>query len=84
MIPYQGTATMRDERKWEPVEFGWPEIPPELNKRARLQWHLRFDRDLKKLLQNEAATKKFLAEVVYDVPEDLLDDVLRIRLAELL
>ena len=32
---------------------------------------------------NEAATRRFLAEEVYDVPDTLLDDLVRVRLADL-
>lgn len=32
---------------------------------------------------NEAATRRFLAEDVYGVPDSLLDDLLRVRLADL-
>lgn len=38
---------------------------------------------LRGLESNETATRKFLAEEVYGVPDELLDDVVRIRLGEL-
>lgn len=38
---------------------------------------------LRQVAANEAATRRFLAERVYGVPDDLLDDLLRVRLAEL-
>jgi hypothetical protein len=49
----------------------------------RRQWHLRFDRGLRRLLRNKLEARRFLATEVYDVPEDLLDDVVRVTLAEL-
>ena len=39
--------------------------------------------DLKLLLHNERETRRFLAREVYGVPDELLDDVLRVRLADL-
>lgn len=38
---------------------------------------------LAKVAHNEAATRKFLADEVYGVPDVLLDDLVRIRLTEL-
>jgi 8-oxo-dGTP pyrophosphatase MutT (NUDIX family) len=38
---------------------------------------------LRALLQSEVETRRFLAEEVYGVPDHALDDLLRIRLAEL-
>ena len=38
---------------------------------------------LRGLESNETATRKFLAEEVYGVSDELLDDVVRVRLAEL-
>jgi hypothetical protein len=38
---------------------------------------------LRQVATNEAETRRFLAERVYGVPDDLLDDLLRVRLAEL-
>ncbi|MEX2584620.1 MAG: hypothetical protein WD766_15230 [Gemmatimonadota bacterium] len=38
---------------------------------------------LGQVTRNEAETRRFLSEEVYDVPDDLLDDLVRIRLSEL-
>ena len=38
---------------------------------------------LRQVMQNEAETRRFLAEEVYHVSDDLLDDLVRIRLADL-
>lgn len=38
---------------------------------------------LRGLESNETSTRTFLAEEVYGVPDELLDDVVRVRLAEL-
>lgn len=38
---------------------------------------------LRQVAHNEAETRRFLAEDVYGVPDDLLDDMVRIRFAEL-
>lgn len=38
---------------------------------------------LRGLEGNETATRKFLSDEVYGVPDELLDDVVRVRLAEL-
>ena len=43
--------------------------------------HLR-DR-IQAVAHNEAETRRFLAEDVYGVPDDLLDDMVRIRFADL-
>ncbi len=37
---------------------------------------------LSQVAQNEAETRRFLAEEVYGVPDDLLDDLVRIHLAD--
>ena len=38
---------------------------------------------LRQVATNEAATRRFLADEVYGVEDDLLDDLLRIRLGDL-
>jgi hypothetical protein len=38
---------------------------------------------LKQVAHNESETRRFLAEDVYGVPDDLLDDMVRIRFSEL-
>jgi hypothetical protein len=38
---------------------------------------------LRQVARNEAETRRFLAERVYGVPDELLDDLLRVRLGEL-
>ena len=38
---------------------------------------------LRTVARNEADTRRFLAEDVYGVPDDLLDDLIRVRLREL-
>jgi hypothetical protein len=38
---------------------------------------------LKKVASNEMETRRFLAENVYNVPDDLLDDLVRLRLSDL-
>lgn len=38
---------------------------------------------LRQVAHNEEQTRRFLANEVYDVPDALLDDLLRVRLAEL-
>jgi hypothetical protein len=38
---------------------------------------------LGQVARNEEETRRFLAERVYGVPDDLLDDLLRVRLADL-
>jgi hypothetical protein len=38
---------------------------------------------LRRVADNEERTRRFLAEEVYGVPDDLLDDLVRIRLASL-
>lgn len=38
---------------------------------------------LHEVARNEAATRRFLAEEVYGVPDALLDDLLRVRLGDL-
>jgi hypothetical protein len=40
-------------------------------------------RMLRTVARNEEETRRFLAEEVYAVPDDLLDDMVRIRLADL-
>jgi hypothetical protein len=37
---------------------------------------------LSQMAQNEAETRRFLAEEVYGVPDDLLDDLVRVHLAD--
>ena len=39
----------------------------------------RLSEGLKQVAHNEAETRRFLAEDVYGVPDDLLDDFLRLR-----
>ncbi len=38
---------------------------------------------LRQLASNEAETRRFLAEEVYGVPDELLDDLIRVHLADL-
>lgn len=38
---------------------------------------------LRQVTTNEAETRRFLSTEVYGVPDDLLDDLVRVRLAEL-
>jgi hypothetical protein len=38
---------------------------------------------LAKVARNEAETRRFLAENVYGVPDDLLDELVRVKLADL-
>ena len=38
---------------------------------------------LRRLEMNEGETRRFLAEEVYGVPDELLDDLLRVRLEDL-
>ena len=38
---------------------------------------------LRQVASNEQETRRFLAEEVYGVPDDLLDDLLRVRLRDL-
>jgi hypothetical protein len=38
---------------------------------------------LRQVESNEEATRRFLSEEVYHVPEELLDDLLRVHLADL-
>ena len=38
---------------------------------------------LRAVTRNETETRRFLAEEVYGVPDDLLDDLVRVRLASL-
>ncbi|HEX2189214.1 MAG TPA: hypothetical protein VHG51_09975 [Longimicrobiaceae bacterium] len=38
---------------------------------------------LREVARNEAETRRFLAEEVYGVPDTLLDDLVRVRLADL-
>jgi hypothetical protein len=43
----------------------------------------RFRDDLRLVLRNEEATRRLLAEEVYRVPDEWLDELLRVRLEEL-
>lgn len=43
----------------------------------------RLSRALREVARNETETRRFLADEVYGVPDDLLDDLVRIRLAGL-
>ena len=38
---------------------------------------------LREVARNETETRRFLAEEVYDVPDDLLDDLVRVRQEDL-
>lgn len=38
---------------------------------------------LRQVAHNETETRRFLTEEVYGVPDDLLDDLIRVRLGEL-
>lgn len=38
---------------------------------------------LREVARNEGETRRFLAEEVYGVPDELLDDLVRVRLADL-
>lgn len=43
----------------------------------------RLGRLLREVARNETETRRFLSEEVYGVPDDLLDDLLRVRLGDL-
>ncbi len=43
----------------------------------------RLARALREVAANEAETRRFLSREVYGVPDDLLDDLVRVRLADL-
>jgi hypothetical protein len=43
----------------------------------------RLNQMLRQLSRNEDETRRFLAREVYGVPDDLLDDLVRVRLADL-
>lgn len=38
---------------------------------------------LREVARNEAETRRFLADEVYGVPDELLDDLVRVRLSDL-
>ena len=42
----------------------------------------RLSRMLREVAHNETETRRFLASEVYDVPDDLLDDLLRVRMKD--
>jgi hypothetical protein len=46
-------------------------------------WRSRFDRDARVVLANEIETRRLLARQVYRVPDEWLDEVLRVRMADL-
>lgn len=43
----------------------------------------RLSRMLREVAHNEAETRRFLSEEVYGVPDDLLDDMMRVRMDDL-
>jgi hypothetical protein len=43
----------------------------------------RLARAIGEVAKNETETRRFLAEEVYGVPDDLLDDLVRVRLSDL-
>lgn len=43
----------------------------------------RLAQNLRAVARNEAETRRFLADEVYGVPDDLLDDLVRVRLVDL-
>ena len=43
----------------------------------------RLARAIGEVAKNEVETRRFLAEEVYGVPDDLLDDLVRVRLSDL-
>lgn len=62
---------------------GEPPRPQRIPTAAVHPWLNRFGRDLRVVLDNEIATRHVLASEVYRVPEAWLDDVLRVRMADL-
>jgi hypothetical protein len=50
---------------------------------ARNVWLFRLRIDTRLLVRNEEETRRFLAQEVYRVPEEWLDDVLRVQMAKL-
>jgi hypothetical protein len=75
---------MEDPNDGQPGRFSWY-LPLWIGARGvRQQRELRRShRDPCVALANGVQTRRLLARVVYRVPEDLLDDVLRVRLADL-
>jgi hypothetical protein len=72
-------------QEWQ--EYGRPRrwaLPSDVHDPPRSQWFNRIPRDLHVVLQNELETRRFLAEEVYGVPDAWLDEVLRVRLADLI
>jgi hypothetical protein len=50
---------------------------------ASRSWRSRFGQDARALLANEIQTRLLLARQVYRVPDEWLDEVLRVRMADL-
>jgi hypothetical protein len=65
------------DRSWD----RW--IPAESRADLANLWRRRFSADMHRVLQNELLTRTFLSDVVYGVPEEWLDEVVRVRMGEL-
>jgi len=71
----------RDSGRIEPP---W-RLPPRFEARPAAMdfWLRRLSTDMRRVLRNETETRRFLAREVYRVPEDWLDEVIRVRLTDL-
>ena len=59
------------------------DLPSEVYDPARNRLLSRIRRDMQVMSRTELETRRILAEEVYGVPETWLDEVLRVRLADL-
>jgi hypothetical protein len=70
--------------KENPYERPWlPPLPSEAQIPATGGWPRRRRSSPHLQVQNEVETRRLLAEEVYRVPDVLLDDVIRVRMADL-
>jgi hypothetical protein len=80
--PVEVSMDRREDQN--PYEESWlPPFPTEADIPAMRIWLRRSRSSLHLQIQNEVETRRFLAEEVYRVPDAFLDDVIRIRMADL-
>jgi len=68
---------------WSIPDYIYFRLPFASRGNERSEWPSRLGREAEVPLDKELETRRFLAEVVYRIPEDLLDDVIRVRVDEL-
>jgi len=74
---------VKGQNDWEMFERSQGPFPSSASRSVSRRQLKKLAMDLRIVLRNEMATRRLLSREVYGVPDELLDDVLRVRLSDL-